>query len=247
MRKKFCAHRGVSALMPENTLPAFGAALALGADEIKFDVRLTKDQQLIVSHDGTLERISNGCGQLSEFTLAELKELNIGGKHGWEIPFCTPEEVFRQFANRLTFNIHLKEHGEDGYLIRELVKIAEKYDACEHIYFAGSPAQLEWMQKAAPQIPRTAIQLRRDTIGIFEMAKQYDCSGVQFWLGMFDQELINRLHDEGIRCNLYFADTHEDYDTYFGMGIDNLLTNRMDLAADTDSCIEEKSSIQIKI
>ena len=77
MRKKFCAHRGVSALMPENTLPAFGAALALGADEIEFDVRLTKDQQLIVSHDGTLERISNGCGQLSEFTLAELKELNL--------------------------------------------------------------------------------------------------------------------------------------------------------------------------
>lgn len=230
--KKFCAHRGLSALTPENTLPAFAAALALGADEIEFDVRLTKDNRLVVSHDNTLERISDGEGKLCDHTLEELKKLNIGVKEGWTVPFCTPEEVFEQFANKMTFNIHLKEHGEEGYLIRELVKIAEKYDACKNIYFAGSPEVLEWMQKVAPQIPRTAIQLRRDTIGIYEMAKKYDCSGVQFWLGMFGQELIDRLHGEGIRCNLYFADTHEDYDTYFGMGIDTLLTNRMDLAAD---------------
>ena len=230
--KKFCAHRGLSALTPENTLPAFAAALALGADEIEFDVRLTKDNRLVVSHDNTLERISDGEGKLCDHTLEELKKLNIGVKEGWTVPFCTPEEVFEQFANKMTFNIHLKEHGEEGYLIRELVKIAEKYDACKNIYFAGSPEVLEWMQKVAPQIPRTAIQLRRDTIGIYEMAKKYDCSGVQFWLGMFDQELIDRLHGEGIRCNLYFADTHEDYDAYFGMGIDTLLTNRMDLAAD---------------
>lgn len=67
MRKRFCTHRGVSALMPENTLPAFAAAIALGADKIEPDVCLTRDQQLIVSHDGTLERISNGQGSLSDY------------------------------------------------------------------------------------------------------------------------------------------------------------------------------------
>lgn len=231
-KKTFCAHRGLSALVPENTLPAFAAAHALGADEIEFDVRLTKDEQLIVSHDHTLERISDGQGKLSDFTLEELRRLNIGLKHDWVVSFCTPEEVFEQFANKMVFNIHLKEHGEDGYLIRELVKLAEKYQACDSIYFAGSPNVLPWMQKVAPQIPRTAIQLRKDTIGIYEMAKAYDCSGVQFWLGMFDEELIHRMHEEGIHCNLYFADTFEDYEKYFNMGIDTLLTNRMDLAAD---------------
>ena len=54
--EKFCAHRGVSTLMPENALPAFGAALALGADEIEFDVRLSCDGQLIVSHDEAYEK-----------------------------------------------------------------------------------------------------------------------------------------------------------------------------------------------
>ena len=230
-RKKFCAHRGQSALMPENTLPAFAAALAMGADEIEFDVRLTKDGKMIVSHDPCLERISDGSGNLLDFTLEELKKLNIGVEHGWTVPFCTAEEVFEQFANKITFNIHLKEHGEDGYLIRELVKLAESYQATEHIYFSGSPDELKWMQEIAPEIPRNAIQFPEDTIGIFDMAKKYDCFSVQFWLGMFDEELIEKLHDAGINCNLYFADTLEDYEKYFNMGIDTLLTNRMDLAA----------------
>ena len=230
-KKKFCAHRGLSALMPENTLPAFAAALALGADEIEFDVRLTKDNELIVSHDKTLDRISDGTGILGDLTLAELKQLNIGVKRGWVVPFCTAEEVFAQFANKLVFNIHLKEHGEDGYLIRELCRLADKYDARGNIYFAGSPAELIWMQQIAPDIPRTAIQLPKDQMGILEMAQTYGCGRVQFWLGMFDRELIERLHEMGILCNLFYADTAEDYQKYFDMGIDTLLTNRMDLAA----------------
>lgn len=229
--KRFCAHRGVSALMPENSLPAFAAALALGADEIEFDVRLTKDRQLIVSHDSTLERISDGSGQLSDYTLEELRKLNIGGRQGWSVPFCTPEEVFAQLANRITFNIHLKEHGENGHLIRELQKLVEKYHARDHVYFAASEPELVWMEKIAPEIPRTAIQLPRDETGIFEMAMKYHCTGVQFWLGMFDKDLIDRLHAEGIRCNLFYADDAENYEKYFSMGIDTLLTNRMDLAA----------------
>ena len=229
--KKFCAHRGLSALMPENTLPAFAASLAFGADEIEFDVRLTKDAQLIVSHDNTLERISDGTGKLREHTLSELRELNIGVKHGWQVGFCTPEEVFALLANKIRFNIHLKEHGEEGYLIKELCRIAEKYNAKSSIYFAGSPKELEWMQRCAPDVERTAIQLPKDTMEIYESAKEFGCTGVQFWLGMFDRELIEKLHRENVRCNLYFADTYEDYDKYFAMGIDTLLTNRIDLAA----------------
>ena len=229
--KKFCAHRGVSALMPENTLPAFAAAWALGADEIEFDVRLTKDLKLVVSHDFSVERISNGVGNIEDYTLDELKNLNIDRKHGWSIPFCTPEEVFELLANRITFNIHLKEFGPDGLLLRKLEELVKQYDAYDSVYFAASPAVLEWMVKVAPKVSRTAIQLRSDTIGIDEMAEKYGCSRVQFWNGMFDEAMIAKLHERGIICNLFYADTEEDYQKYFDMGIDTLLTNRMDLAA----------------
>lgn len=229
--RRFCAHRGVSALMPENTLPAFAAAWAMGADEIEFDIRLTRDGRLIVSHDKTLERISDGTGELSRYSLSELRVHNIGIKRGWEVPFCTAEEVFALLGGKIMFNMHLKEHGEEGYLIRELSRLVEQYDVRDSVYFAASPEQLAWMVRLAPDIPRTAIQLPRDRVGIDSMALEYGCTRVQFWLGMFDEELIERLHARDIGCNLYYADTYEDYRRYFGMGIDTLLTNRMDLAA----------------
>lgn len=217
--------------MPENTLPAFAAALALGADEIEFDIRPTKDHQLLISHDPKLERISDGTGLVLEHTLAELQLLRVGQRLGWEVGFCTPEEVFAQFANRMTFNIHLKDVGEDGWVVKELVRLIDKYDTRESVYFAGSPAALAQMVQHAPEIRRVAIQLPKDTIGIEEMAQTYGCCGVQFWRGMFDSEMISRLHQKGMFCNLYYADTREDMQLYFDMGIDTLLTNRMDTAA----------------
>lgn len=238
--RRFCAHRGLSALTPENTLPAFAAAIALGADEIEFDVRLTRDGRMIVSHDDRLDRISDGTGLVGNYTLKELKEMNAGHKLGWNVPFCTPEEVFAQFANRTVFNIHLKEAGEQGFLVRELLKLAQAHQACDSIYFAASPSELEWIRRAAPSIRRTAIQLPRDEMGIWEMVQTFDCSGVQFWLGMFDEPLIERLHAQGVRCNLFYADTAQDYQKYFAMGVDTLLTNRMDLAARFRRCAQAK-------
>lgn len=231
MTKKFCAHRGVSALMPENTLPAFAAAHSLGADEIEFDVRLTKDNKLIVSHDDTLERISNGKGKLNNYTLNELQKLNIGVERCWNAVFCTAEEVFELLANKIVFNIHIKEYGANGFLISELARLIDKYNASENCYFAAAGAELEQIYKIAPQIKRTAIQFPTEALGVYEAAKKYGCSGVQFWLGMFDKTLIEQLHAENIRCNLFFADNAEDYEKYFSMGIDTILTNRMDLAA----------------
>jgi len=227
--KSFCAHRGLSALVPENTLPAFAAAYALGADEIEFDVRLTCDGRMVVSHDSKLERISDGRGRVADFTLAELRELNVGIKQGWQVGLCTPEEVFELLSGRLRFNIHLKEHGE-GILIKMLVRIAEKYHAKKSIYFAASPTELEYMVRYAPDIERAAIQRPKDTMPIYDMACDFGCTRVQFWHGMFDPPLVEKMHSRNIHCNVYFADTPEDFDLYFGMGIDTILTNRMDIA-----------------
>ena len=114
--KSFCAHRGLSALVPENTLPAFAAAYALGADEIEFDVRLTCDGRMVVSHDSKLERISDGRGRVADFTLAELRELNVGIKQGWQVGLCTPEEVFELPSGGNQYSP--KGHGEVFLLVR---------------------------------------------------------------------------------------------------------------------------------
>ncbi len=231
MKQTFCAHRGVSALMPENTLPAFAASLALGADEIEFDIRLTKDNKLIVSHDDDLERISDGNGKLCDYTMEELKKLNIGGKHGWKVPFCEAKDVFELLSGKIIFNMHVKESGENGFLIKELAKLIHEYNAEDTCYFAAVPPELECMQKYTPEIKRCAIQ-HPDYPNVWDDAVKYDCFRVQFWYGMFEQKHIDLLHSKNIGCNVFFADTHENYKMYFDMGMDNILTNRMDLAAE---------------
>ena len=233
--KRFCAHRGLSALMPENTLPAFAAAIALGADEIELDVRLTKDKELVVSHDPNLERVSDGAGMVGDYTLEELRQLNLGVHHGWVVHFCTLEEVFQNFANKVVFNIHLKDCPDDVHMVTQIKALAEKYNAIDSIYLAAAPREfgmLALLKQIAPEISRNVIQYPGDGDKIFDMAKEFDCQRVQFWLGEFDEALINKLHDAGIRCNLYYADTFENYEKYFNMGVDTLLTNRMDLAAE---------------
>ncbi|MBA4848921.1 glycerophosphodiester phosphodiesterase family protein [Emticicia sp. BO119] len=75
------AHRGSSIIAPENTLATFKTVLAMGVDYIEIDVRTTKDGQLAILHDGSLNRTTNGEGPMKNFTLAELKELSAGKGH----------------------------------------------------------------------------------------------------------------------------------------------------------------------
>src|SRR5215472_12707910 len=84
-----CGHRGAMGYCPENTMASFERGLALGADWIELDVHLSRDEALIVIHDETLDRTTNGHGLVREHTLAELRTLDAGG--GQPIP--TLDEV----------------------------------------------------------------------------------------------------------------------------------------------------------
>lgn len=76
------AHRGASASLPEHTLPAYLRALDEGADGLECDVRMSRDGHLVCLHDRTLNRVSNGRGRVSGYTLAELERLDYGSWHG---------------------------------------------------------------------------------------------------------------------------------------------------------------------
>ena len=74
----FFAHRGACAHAPENTLSAFELAAKQGAPAIEFDVKLTSDRQVIIIHDQTLDRTTNGSGEVAKHSLAALRELDAG-------------------------------------------------------------------------------------------------------------------------------------------------------------------------
>src|SRR5579863_4458154 len=107
------AHRGASGTFPENTLSAFRAAIDTKADMCELDVQLTRDGALVVIHDDTVDRTTDGTGEVAELTLAELKLLDAGAKFkngavkgkGERVP--TLDEVFDVTAGKCGLNIEL--------------------------------------------------------------------------------------------------------------------------------------------
>jgi hypothetical protein len=113
------AHRGASAYAPENTLAAFKKAIDLGADGIELDVHLSKDGEVVVIHDRTIDRTSNGKGQVAEMSLKELKALDFGSWFSDEyqkesIPLLREVlELLKDWNGLL--NIELKQNGLERY------------------------------------------------------------------------------------------------------------------------------------
>ena len=104
-------HRGASGHAPENTLPAFQLAADMGADGVELDVQMTRDGEIVVCHDETIDRTSSAKGWLKDYTLSELKALDFSCGHldweGTKIP--TMEEVFDLLKpTGLTINIEIK-------------------------------------------------------------------------------------------------------------------------------------------
>lgn len=110
-KTKVWAHRGASGYAPENTLDAFRKAVEMGADGIELDVQMTKDGELVVIHDETIDRVSNGKGWVKDYTYEELKKFNFNKTHleytKEEIP--TLEQVYLLIkSTNLTINVEIK-------------------------------------------------------------------------------------------------------------------------------------------
>ena len=114
------AHSGYSAVYPENTLLAFRKALEFGASGIGLDARLTADNVVVVMHDSSVDRTTNGSGQVANLTYDQIKKLDAGIKKGISFenePVPTLESVFKDLGNRMTINVELANYDnkkEDG-------------------------------------------------------------------------------------------------------------------------------------
>lgn len=125
------AHRGWCSKYPENTMEAIQAAVEIGVDQIETDIRVTKDGELVLIHDATVDRTTNGTGKVIDYTLAELKELDAGIYKGNEFKGCRIPtfiefmDYVKQFPE-LTLDLELKEYPEGAH-----AEIA--FDVCDRI------------------------------------------------------------------------------------------------------------------
>jgi len=225
---RVCAHRGFNTAAPENSLPAFGAAVAMGAEEIEFDLWFTKDGEVVSMHDASLERVSDGSGKIWEYTYEELLQFDFGAKcapefSGLKIP--TFEEILQKFACHTIMNIHLKTGGDDPALLDKVVRLIKKYDCEKYVYFmSGQDAVLERLQREYPEIARCCGG-GDGRWEIVERAIKFGCKKLQFVKGYITQAMVDKAQAHGIITNVFWSDEPEETRMFLEMGIDVILTN----------------------
>ncbi|MBQ2742043.1 MAG: hypothetical protein IJF32_04500 [Oscillospiraceae bacterium] len=233
---RFCAHRGFNTIAPENSMPAFGAAVAMGAEEIEFDLWVTKDGEIVSCHDKKLDRVSTGTGNIYDYIYEELLSFDFGIKYGEKfkgLKILKFEDILKKLSCHTIMNIHIKtvdnqcEYDPDA--LRKIIALIDKYDCRKYVYFtSGNDNLLRLARRMAPDICRCvgAGDAPRELV---DRAIRYDCKKIQFFKGKFDQEMIDRAHENGIICNVFWSDDEDEAREYLAMGIDTILTNDYNL------------------
>lgn len=228
---RLCAHRGYNTVAPENTMPAFGAAVAMGAQEIEFDLWSTKDGEIVTAHDAILERVSNGSGAIWDHTLAELKKLDFGSRFdekyaGLRIP--TFEEILQKLAGRVIMNIHVKiwDIANQEFRIDQIASLIEKYDCERHVYFMSTNTEaLIEMRKRLPHAGYCQ-GAGNGNAAMIETAIENGFDKVQLVVWhQYDKAMIDRCHELGIKVNFCQVNNAEEAKKLLDLGVDCIMTD----------------------
>ena len=215
----------------EDGAVAFGAAVAMGAEEIEFDLWPTADGEIVSCHDATLDRVSDGTGKVYEHTLAELRTLDFGAKFDERfrgLGVVTFEDILRKFAGQVVMNVHVKTLSDDydQAAIDRIVALLRQYDCARHAYFMiVHDAVSRRFQAAAPEVGLCVGHDTRRPWAIVDRAIELGAQKVQLFKPYFNQEMVDKAHAHGILCNVFWADDPEEARRYRAMGIDTILTN----------------------
>lgn len=225
---RLCAHRGLSQACPENTLPAFAAAIASGAHEIEFDLRTSRDGIPVVCHDESVDRTTNGRGKVADLSWEDIRRLDAGIRFGevWRgVRMPRFEEVLELTDGLVGLNIHISGVGPDGSTIKRVCDLVHQHALTDIAYVAlGSETSLQIACKYAPHVSRACLAAQEDSSESIVIAERYACQRIQFGRQV-TKEQIRQAHETGLICNLFWSDAPEDGMRYVRNGIDVILTN----------------------
>jgi glycerophosphoryl diester phosphodiesterase len=238
-RPRLIAYRGASAEAPEHTIPAYEAALAAGADALQLAVHLSADDQLVVIHDATLERTTDGQGPVRAQTLRALKRLDAGGWFGPRFRaqrLQTLSEVLERFRSRAGFGIELRP-GCDGYpgIEERLIGLLQVYGVVEQtLIISSDPAALARCHAFDGELRLGRLVLPDTLVGM----PRIDPAALTPPLGLLAAlvlpvDLAARADAQacratGLECQVGVIDDPEDARRVAGWGVTGLVTTRPD-------------------
>ncbi len=233
-RTRVIAHRGFSGAAPENTRAAIRAAIEVGADMAEIDVTLAADMHVVVIHDPTLDRTTNGSGEVSRFTLEELKELDAGSWFdpsfaGERIP--TLDEVLAEANGRILLNVEIKSESVDRGVVKRVASAIRGRDMCEQVVVSSfSPTALLQMHAIAPEI-RTAVLYNtefhtgRDAV---EIAAELGATVFNIKRQRLTRHMLRRCREQGLPVGTYTVNKPRRLRRLVRKGISAIFTDHPD-------------------
>ncbi|MFC2028612.1 glycerophosphodiester phosphodiesterase [Chloroflexota bacterium] len=225
------AHRGASLIAPENTLSAFKLAEELKADAIELDVKLTSDRQVVVIHDYTVDRTTNGTGKVSDKSLAEIKELDAGGTFndkysGEKIP--TLREVFELLGDQIRLNIELTNYSSPlDRLVHEVHKIINEFNFQDTILISSFlPSNLKLVRKLMPGIPCGLLTFP-GLLGWLsrKLTRQSYYEALHIHVKDIDEKEIKKVHLSGKNIYTWTINSKKGMKEALNMGVDGIFTD----------------------
>jgi len=225
--KGLCAHRGAMETHPENTIPAFRAAIDAGAQMIEFDVWLTKDNQMVIIHDPTVDRTTNGTGKVTDLTLEEIKKLDAGS---WKSPEFTGEkipaleETLAIMPYNIWLNVHIKGDGELPGMVARLLK---QEGRLHQAFMACNATAARQAKEAVPGIMICNMERQNSTNEYVEGTIRMKANFIQLQKKgeEYNPEQIKKMKANGIKINYYRADSPEEIKKLLKDGVDFPLVN----------------------
>jgi len=229
------AHRGYSARYPENTLVAIQAALDAGADVVEFDVALTRDRRVVVIHDDTLERTTDGKGRVDRCNLGELRGLDAGGwfsprYYGERIPIL--DEVLELVGNHAGINIEIKSdaHEEPDRSADPIEKQVVDRVLAMNLGDSVIVSSFEWeILERTSRIdgaPRVALLSKEPADGnAFTACRRLDAFSWNQDHRKLSQQQVDLLHELGVRVFAYTVNSQRRLRRLLEMGIDGVFTD----------------------
>jgi len=223
-----CAHRGAMATHPENTLPAFREAVRLGVAMIELDVRMTADSHLVILHDETVDRTTDGTGRLSEMTFAVVRRLDAGR---WKDPafagtlIPTLEEALSVIPENIWINVHVKEGPAVSRKVAETILRLHKE---KQAFLACDTASAAAVRLLSRTIHICNMERQADTKNYVDLTLQEKSDFIQFFKTPPDDTLrayCRRLKAQGIRINYFRGDSAAEVKKLWSLGVDFVLVN----------------------
>ena len=228
------AHRGYKKKYPENTFSSFDSAITHGALMIEFDVTLTKDRKIVIIHDETLDRTTNGTGLVSDYTLKELKSLDAGSWFSGDfkneqIPEL--EEIIIKYAAKTMLNIEIKPEAYENNerpdsIENQIIQLIDKYNCRSSVIISSFKDKVIERFSAMPQKPLTAFLTEtpadRSTI---DFIKQFDVFSWNTDYEVLTKEMVEMMHDKGIPIFSYTVNDRQTAKDLIDMGVDGIFTD----------------------